>query len=294
MDFSSLITIMVNAVGWVVLAYAARTVWVLILDSDVMVLPWQGFRRVLGDWRGFVLVAATFAFSQTMSGGFNPASAWQGFSSGWIFGLLTAIAAAAAMILALESLKSLWEGGGGFGMIGDWLRNPVKRVPEFLATVTGSLILLWAGGALLSMIPALSTAKEGLSEGQMVPWPEMNATLWGPGILAMLFFGIPAVLAIFISQGENEAPLASLMNVLKRWWGIAQNWRMNLSWLVGGALLGWVWNGLRSWMESMATSGVMGDLMMFSIHVLGVAVVLGMAMSLFGLRDAHRAGSKGM
>ena len=293
MDFSSLITLVVNGAGWVLVAFVLRTVWTLILDQEALVLPWQGFRRMLGDWRGFVLVAATFAFAQTTGSAANAMNAWTGFPPAWWQGLLIAVVAGAAMILALEALKALWEGGGGFRMVGDWLRNPIKRVPEFLATVLGSFVVIWAGATALSMIPPLAGSMSGVTSGGIVPWPEMSAAIWGPGILGLLLFGLPAVLAIIMAQGENEAPVASCVAVFKRWWGIAQRWQLNLSWLVGMALLGMVWDGLRGWIDGLGASGMVADLLSVAVTVLGIAVAGGIVMSLYGLRDAHRANKMG-
>lgn len=294
-----------DVVAWTalfaVLTFLLRVVWVGFLDPHTVVLPFRGVRALLADWRGFLLVGAAWHFLP--AAGARLKGSLEGIRVGlipgaWLEMLLITAAVAAAAVLLLEAMRGVWFGHGGFHQVGDWIRNPLARVPELLGTVTASLAILWVWNFVVSGIQGLSLPVDPVRAEALLRWPSVGLVSGGPGpfflgVAAMLLFVLPALLVVLHAQGDEDDVSTAFLGALRRYVPLVKEWRTNLSWTMGVVLLWWAWGGLDTWLDTLAGFGLLGDLVRGGQFVLGLAVRLGGFVSLFGLVEiqARRVGS---
>lgn len=294
----------IDPTGWQVpaatalLAVAAlflRVFWQIALDPQTLVLPFRGVRATLFEWRGFVLLAAAWHFLPMAATGL--AGVMAGANLGplppaLLETILMAAAGGAAGILLLEVLRGVWYGQAGFHQVGDWLRNPIARVPEFLGSVAASLLVLWAWALVIDAVPGLDLPTYRPEGAELLVWPTVGqlgggVVPWLAGMVSLLLFGLPALLAVLHGHGEEETVVGAFRSTLGRYRRLVGKWKTNLSWIVGLSLLWWVWGGLEAWLNSLSVPGLLSDLVGAGKMVLGLAVTLGGIVSLYGLCEAQ-------
>ncbi|MBG98083.1 hypothetical protein CL643_03305 [bacterium] len=280
---------------WVYLIFAMvagiilRMGWDWLVDSSTLMLAWDGFRKAVKDWRTFMLGAGAWWFTASAGSGFGGVGedAWTQ-AMPWVSAAVTA----GAWILCLTVMKGIWAGKANFKMVGDWLANPVKRAPEFLATAAGAGATIWIWGMILKNVPVNITAPT-MMKGDMFMMPNVKAMVsggadaWLWGSISLILIGLPAAMMVIHADGEDEGFVNSFTTALKRYPTIAGQWKKNLSWTLGVSLLGWAMSAIAGFFGGIGGGGMVSDLMMFIWSVITVAASVGVVSSLYGLKAAH-------